>query len=81
MKPRLPAAAWTQEDRDILWTWDETVPGISEIYQDQDVRDAELMLAWTQGWPIDLGGCDEEGQCLFWSPRLNAFNHPSSVGA
>lgn len=31
-----------------------------------DRRDADLMLAWVAGWPIDLGGDDEEGECLFW---------------
>ncbi len=36
------------------------------INRDADRRDAALMFAWAQGWPIDLGGDDEDGECLFW---------------
>lgn len=41
--------------------------------QDSDRRDAELMRAWARGWPIDLGGEDEEGECLFWSGARRAM--------
>jgi len=55
MKPRLPAAVWTIEDLNIMWDWNEVVPGdgwdlIFEIYADADRRDADLMLYIERGY-------------------------------
>jgi hypothetical protein len=62
MKSRL-----TQEDWTILCDFVErTGMPIIELSERADRRDAALMLAWAQGWPIDLGGDDENGECLFW---------------
>lgn len=71
MKP-IPVAPLTREDDLIWWDLDEAVPGdrydlVSEICRESDRRDAALMLAWSRGWPIDLGGADENGECLFWT--------------
>jgi hypothetical protein len=73
MKP-LQSVPLTQEDW-LVWlharhgfhemSWLELV----DAYERSDRRDAELMRAWARGWPIDLGGDDEEGECLFWHRR------------
>jgi len=71
MKP-LPAAPLTTEDLDIWsralmeWTMHRTPGWLRLGAQESDRRDARLMLAWAPGWPIDLGGDDENGECLFW---------------
>lgn len=68
MKP-LPVASFTAEDWAIVQRAFERGPAsrwLSHSSQLADRRDARLMLAWAQGWPIDLGGDDENGECLFW---------------
>ncbi len=69
MKP-LPVAPITNEDD---WAWfivmcrnNGQMFGLRSFSYVSDRRDAALMLAWAQGWPIDLGGDDENGECLFW---------------
>jgi hypothetical protein len=73
MKPRLESLPVTEEDLDIWW-WGavhhrrpfEVSKALAAVYVAADRRDADLMYAWSQGWPIDLGGDDENGECLFW---------------
>ncbi len=71
MKP-LPAAPLTEEDRQSNFAFVSRCRlslFAAKLLLDSataDRRDAALMLAWAQGWPIDLGGDDENGECLFW---------------
>lgn len=77
MKPCRVSAPLTDEDLKIwrlICCWGFHLPAsqhdrrvcAEKEARDADSRDAELMLAWMQGWPIDLGGVDELGECLFW---------------
>lgn len=71
MKP-LPPAPLTEEDIPIwrlvcVWYWHKRHGFCAEhAARNADRRDAALMFAWAKGWPIDLGGDDDEGECLFW---------------
>lgn len=77
MKP-LESAPLTSEDLQVWWHvlihWDLNMQA-DMFYTARwaDERDAALMRAWAQGWPIDLGGEDEEGECLFWSGARRAM--------
>jgi hypothetical protein len=71
---RLPSRQFTKEDEAVFAKLFITVmprkPGAAikwlRATAESDRRDATLMLAWSRGWPIDLGGDDDDGECLFW---------------
>lgn len=72
MKPRLRSAPATDEDLDVFnlriifhgrCNFRNRCDAISIA---ADRRDANLMLAWCQGWPIDVGWDDELDQHLAW---------------
>lgn len=71
MKP-LPVITLTLEDWE-AWHWSEADWNdlarleLMDAYEAADDRSYLLMCAWIRGWPIDLGGIDEEGECLFWN--------------
>jgi hypothetical protein len=74
MKP-LPAAPLTDEDWDIWAGLAERASSMSALKwayflgvrsAELDRRDAALMLAWSQGWPIDVGWCDESDRHMAW---------------
>lgn len=69
MRPRLESQPFTAEDAGI-WSarWlrsDQVWFRLRKHSMQSDRRDAELMSAWADGWPVDLGFCDESGPVLW----------------